>query len=376
MHRRHVSFFLDQAYGNTIPSFGIAMELKRRGHKVTYVVTASFAPLIRSINAIPIVLDFIETRAEGIAAILKENDHLGFRIPYDDVVRLKKEMCDRRTRHALSQLDKLCGEGVPDLVVHDDSMDTIGRAFALQMGLVKIRLATQFIRDACIACYANDELVLVTVPRFFQRNLGQFEADPRFKFVGFMPEGRSLPFRAWTALSGTYPRVLVSPTSGLNQQVEFCRKIIEIFRDQPWDVILSISATQDDVSAFDPRALNDVPRNIHVNRHSGNFDIMPNVDLFVGQAGQGGTLEAIYWGLPQILLPPTPDHYLVAHRVVELSLGICLPIAELSRQTLIEHATKLLNDKDVLTKVREAQRWIRDPSGAARAADIIEDRLA
>jgi UDP:flavonoid glycosyltransferase YjiC (YdhE family) len=375
MHSRHICFFLDQAYGNTIPSFGITMELKRRGHKVSYVVTESFAPLIRSVGAIPIVIDFVEIRAPILAGIMNVNDHTSYRLPLDEAKELKDKYSNLRTQHALSQMDRLRSEGPLHLVIHDDSIDTTGRSVALEMGAPKILLRTQFIEEKRIGSYAGNELVLVTVPRFFQRSIELFEAEARFKFVGFMPEGRSLPFRPWQPLSGDKPRVLVSPTSGLMQQIDFCKQIVAIFAGQPWDVILSISASQDRLSAIDPDALANVPENIHINHDSGNFDILPNVDLFIGQAGQGGTLEAIYWGVPQILFPPTPYHGSVARRVCELGLGISLSVAEMSHSSLLAHAARLVGDAEMRTRLQECQQSMRRHSSATMAADTVESHL-
>jgi UDP:flavonoid glycosyltransferase YjiC (YdhE family) len=344
----------------------------KRGHRVSYVVAESFASLIRSIDATPVVIDFLNGRQTAVTELIIEDDHLNYRHTEEFQQQLVKELVAKQTRHALTQLERAHGSRPPDLVVHDDSMDNTGRTWAVQLGIPKVRLATQFIDERHLGWYAGDEVVVVTVPELFQRPLAPVQADSRFRFVGFIPEARCIAFRPWQQLNGTNPRVLVSPTTGLRQQVSFCRRIVEIFRDQPWDVILSISGSHDKLSAFDATALGELPRNTHLNLHAGNFAILPNAHLFIGQAGQGGALEAIYWGLPQILLPPTPYHYSVAHRVQELGLGVCLPLVELSRETLLGHATRLLEDRETLRRVREAQASMRERSGSALAADILE----
>jgi len=168
----------------------------------------------------------------------------------------------------------------------------------------------------------------------------------------------------------------VSPTSGLMQQIEFCKRIVAIFRDQPFEVILSLSASQDKLSAFDPALLTNVPLNIHINRVSGNFEIMPEVDIYIGQAGQGGTLEAIYCGVPQILFPPIPYHNVVASRVVELGLGTSLAMSELSQSTLIIHVNRSLKDESLSARVQHFRQLMLSESGAQRSADIIEEYIS
>jgi len=375
MKRRHIAFFLDQAYGNIIPSLGIAMKLLERGHEVTYVVAEGFSSLIRSIGAAPIVIDFLKTRERAISELMIENDHEKYRHTPEYLQRRLQELVDEQTQYTLRQVRTSYLDRTPDLVIHDDSMNESGRAFALELRIPKIRLATQHIEEQHLHLFAHDETILVTIPEFFQPRLDVFKADPRFKFTGFTPEGRCLSFRPWKPLSGANPRVLVSPTTGQLPQIDFCRKIVEIFLDQPWDIVLSISGSHDKISTFTTGALGGMSDNVHINRESGNFDIMQDVDLYIGQAGQGGTLEAIYWGLPQILIPPTPYHAFVAKRVHELGLGVFLPISELSRETLIGHATKLLNDADTTTRIQDAQRSMRDRSGSELAANIVEGHL-
>lgn len=369
---KHIAFFLDQAYGNTVPSLGIAMQLIERGHRVTYVVTEHFASLIRCSGATPIIIDLLEVRRPSVEAFIRENDHENYVVQPDEMRRMWKEWCDKRTDHAIPQLMAAYDGGEPDLVVFDHIVAPVAREFARRVRAKRVELSTQFIEEGHIDSYIEDEPVLITVPRFFHRKLDQFDANPKFKFAGFVSEARILPFRPWQPLNGSNLRILISPTTGLLQQVDFCRKMLDTFRHQPWDVILSLSGSHDKLSAIGTELLGDVPDNFHINRDSGNFDVLQNVHLFIGQAGQGGALEAIYWGVPQILIPPTPYHYSVARRISELGLGVCLPPAEMSPETLIKHATVLLNDPHTQRRVREARASIREDSGAELGADILE----
>lgn len=375
MRHRHFAFFLDQAYGNIIPSLGISMRLLERGHLVTYVVGESFAPLVQSIGATALVVDLLKTREQAVSELMIENDHQKYRFDTEYLQQRLKQLVEQQTQHTLAQLSALEAERRPDMIIYDDSMNESGRALASRLGIPKVRLATQFIEPVHLDLFSSDELIVVTVPEFFQPPLDPLKSGLRFKFIGFIEEGRCLPFHPWTPLSGTNSRVLVSPTTGQLPQIEFCKAIVSIFRDQPWDVILSISGSHDAISRFDPRTLGELPPNIQINRHSGNFEILRSVDLYIGQAGQGGALEAIYWGRPQILVPPTPYHHLVAKRVADLGLGVCLPFAELSRDTLLGHANELLENKTTRARIEAAQRSMRERSGAEWGATILEERL-
>jgi dTDP-L-oleandrosyltransferase len=151
--------------------------------------------------------------------------------------------------------------------------------------------------------------------------------------------------------------------------------MINAFRNQPWEAVLSISGSLDRLSAIDPALFSDVPANVRLNCCSGNFDILENSCLYIGQGGQGGVLEAIFCGVPQIVVPPTPFHNSVARRVSELGLGLCLPISELSQDSLLAHVTTLLNDKETLHRVKEASNLMGNQLGAQLAVDAIEEYL-
>jgi len=153
--------------------------------------------------------------------------------------------------------------------------------------------------------------------------------------------------------------------------------MMNMLRNQPWDVVLSISGAHDALSAIDPALFaQNVPRNFKLNYFSGNFEILEHSCLYIGQGGQGGTLEAIFCGVPQILIPPTPYHYSVARRVSELGLGECLPISGLTQDGLIRRITALLEDRGTLQRVQAASTSMHNSRGAELAADIIEECLS
>lgn len=373
---KHIAFCVEQAYGHIMPTLGIAMELMRRGHQVSYAVSESFAPLVRRIGATAVTLDVAENRDKVIGAAMKENDHLNYRVDKQELTELMARVTVERTERCRVQLEKSYRGNRPDLIVHDDCLNTAGREFATRWGIARALHCPQFIQGNLHEICREEELVLISVPKFFHRLEGQEPLPSRYKFIGFVPEGRCLAFRPWQVLSSPLPQILISPTTGLLQQLEFCRQMIAIMRNQPWLVVLSISGSHDALSAIDPTVFDELPSNILLNHASSNFDILSSMTLFIGQGGQGATLESIYYGVPQIVLPPTPHHYAVARRVGELGLGVCLPMLELSADGLIGAVAALLEDKSTRERVREAGASMQNCHGGELAADILENHLA
>jgi UDP:flavonoid glycosyltransferase YjiC (YdhE family) len=379
MKSLHVTFCLEQQYGHIVPTLGIALELSRRGHRVSYAVIDAFAPLVSKIRARALIIIPLDTRIAALSAVnWNENSsepNLS-EAALQEVAALSRD----RTDCSLEQLRELYLDDMPDVVIHDDVFDTAGRAFAVEKRLPKVRLLSQFIdeNDPSYSeqMFDNDELVLLTVPKFFQRAPKLYDGDLRFKLVGFIPEGRSLVFKPWTPVKRPNRFILVSATTGMGPQIKYCQTILEAVRGQPWEVVLSISASMDRTSDIDAALLKDIPANVQLNRSAGNFQIMESACLFVGQGGQGATLESIFWGVPQIVVPPTPYHNQVARRVSELGLGRSLPMSELSRKRVIQEISSLLDDHMTLKRTREAGDSMRNSQGAILAAEAIEIHAA
>jgi len=374
METKHVLFFLAPQYGHISPSLGMAMELARRGYNVSYTVPESFAPLILSSGACPVVLNFVENREQFIPNCFKVNDHLSLHSDPDSLV-IQNNLVERRTKHSALQLEQLYRDRLPDFIVRDDVLDMAGLAFASRFGVPHALLRSQYLHEPLNDVYQEEDLVLTTVPEFFQKIDDSSTIPARYKFVGFTPEGRTLGFSPWTPLKRDRARILISPTTGLLRQVDFCLRMIDAFRDGSWDVILSISGSRDAFSAIDPSMFGALPAHIQINQRSANFDILSNVDLYIGQGGQGGALEAIYRGVPQIVVPASAWHYHVGQRVEELGFGVCIPLSELSPTRLLDQATRLVADRSLRERLKAAQDSMKMNRSAELAADAIEERI-
>jgi UDP:flavonoid glycosyltransferase YjiC (YdhE family) len=372
MKSRHIAFYVEQLFGHIVPTLGIGLELLRRGHRVSYAVTERLAPMIRGIQATSVIIESSDVR-DSAGPILKETDHKYWQLPDSELKTLFDEITRKRTSHSLKQLESSFLDDRPDVIVHDDILDRGGSEFALKYHIPKVRHYPQFVDADMLDGFSNDEVILVSAPRFFHRTSALFDADERFKCIGFIPEGRKQAFEPWTPLRSGRKQILISPTTGLFPQVDFCRMAIEASRNQPWDVVLSLSASMDIKSLVDPKRLSDIPRNVHVNRSSSNLDVMETSCLYVGQGGQGGTLEAIFCGAPQILIPPTPFHHVVARRVTELGMGLWMPLSDLSPERFVEYVAAALDDEVMLHRIATARDAMHHGQGAKLAADTIEE---
>lgn len=370
---KHVAFVLEQAYGHILPTLGIARELMQRGHRVSYAVSSSFAPAIQRAGAHAIVFDPIDTRTEIQRLAAARGSSYEYDFSSDEVRRQMLESSERRTASSLAQLQDRYSDDRPDVVVHDDCLDVAGRMLAVEWRIARARIHLRVLSDADVPTFADDQIVIVLLPGFFNGAVSSL--DERFHFVGFIAEGRNEIARPWQPNDARGPTVLASPTTGLPNQVDFCRLMIQAFSNTRCHVVLSVPGDFDPLSALDANSIGALPTTFRINSQSSHLKILEHCRLFIGQGGPGSTLEALYSGVPAILIPPTKGHDAAALRVARLGLGLRLSIPEATPDHLRECALALMRDSATLARVKEAQLSMRADRGAKTAADLIEGQI-
>jgi UDP:flavonoid glycosyltransferase YjiC (YdhE family) len=370
MAREHIAFCLDQAYGHINPTFGITRELVRRGYRVSYSVPAAFADTVRGHGAEAFIYEPMESRSILLPLAVQKDG--SYDLMNDSVTAMSAAIRGKKTANSLAQLRNIYNHDRPSLIVHDDASDASGRGLADEWRIKRIRHWPAVLDERYLHSFTDDRLVLVSVPRFFSGALDLL--DERFQFLGFIPAPRST--KPWTNPWHPHKVVLVSPTTGLLPQTEFCKLAIDTFANSAWRVLLSAIAKFDPTSNLEENVLANLPDNFRLNDSSPHLDILDQARLYVGQAGQRSTLEALYCGVPVLVIPPSQAHEDVAQRIAELGLGVCLRPAEATPSAVRRAAEILVNDEDTLGHVRQAQASMRASDGAALAARLIGQYLA
>ena len=372
MHRKHVAFILEQAYGHIIPTLGITLELLRRGHRVSYAVTDRFASSLIRIGAEVAVFDQLETRSPICQAAQTADGGYDFTgEPHLD--SLIRDLGVRRTADSVSKLELAYSGNRPDIVIHDDDLDTTGRELALKWGIPKIRYNHCYLTKEDMRFFEEDDLIIVTVPKFMNQNPDSFEE--RFHFVGFIPEGRREFFEPWKFNTDAEKVIVASATTGLLPQVEFCKLMIDAFGNQPWRVILTPGGRHDPISEVKEDMFSSLPDNFTINRASSILEIVERACLFIGQGGQGSILEALYHGVPLLMIPSASFQEQLADHLEELGLARRLLAPDISAEGVRSAAVATLNDTEILQRVRQARHSMHEDRGAILAAGLIENRL-
>ncbi|MEX2275069.1 MAG: nucleotide disphospho-sugar-binding domain-containing protein [Actinomycetota bacterium] len=112
------------------------------------------------------------------------------------------------------------------------------------------------------------------------------------------------------------------------------------------------------------------------NMHGAEFlpqtSILPNVDLVITHGGNNTVTEAFHFGKPMIVLPVFWDQYDNAQRVDELGFGVRLPTYEFEPTAMHNAIDELLGGRPRLDRLAEISSRLRADPGTTKAADLIE----
>jgi MGT family glycosyltransferase len=100
--------------------------------------------------------------------------------------------------------------------------------------------------------------------------------------------------------------------------------------------------------------------------------VLPHVDLVITHGGNNTVTESLYFGKPMVVLPLFWDQYDNAQRVHETGLGIRLDTYGHEPQELRDAVDRLLADRALQERLAVGSRELQSAPGTARAADLIE----
>jgi len=217
------------------------------------------------------------------------------------------------------------------------------------------------------SCWHVESLNIHFIPREFQYHSDWF--DEHFCFSGALLNRPFLP--VWTDGSNGRPVILISGPSLWNDtKLEFggyFGLLVEALSGLPCYCILSIG---DD--AFSGA----LPSNFELNRRASHLEILPHTALLICHGGMGSTLEAIYNGVPVLMIPMTEFCEEVAYRAEELGLGVRLPRDVSSIADIRNTVSNMLQDASIRHRVKCTQEVFRRSGGEEFAADRVESYVA
>ncbi|MEW2267327.1 macrolide family glycosyltransferase [Streptomyces sp. NPDC047853] len=386
-----IAFLNIGMHGHINPTLPVAAELVRRGHTVTYHTSPAFRE---------------EIAATGASVRLYPGGDQPLPDPPTPVT-----LVEALARTALGLLPAVLadlGDDRPDLVVHDSAC-LWGALAARELGVPAASSFTTFAynrhvpsptrgsRELLTAAAARPRsflgyaaarlalhrryatsgvplldladirqpLNLVYTSRAFQPAVEEFDRSYRFvgPSIGARPDDPSFPSDRLRD-----PVLYASLGTVFNADPRLLRTFATALAPLGGTVVVSTGQT-------DPAALGALPVNVLARRSVPQLEVLDRAALFVTHGGMNSVNEAMFAGVPLLVVPQGADQPMVARRVVELGAGLSIRTENVTEDSVRAVARRLLEDSRYRAATAGLRATQREAGGYRRAADELERYL-
>ncbi|SCX85282.1 macrolide family glycosyltransferase [Butyrivibrio sp. INlla14] len=379
-----IAWFCIPAHGHTNPTLGLVRALTDAGHEIYYFSFEMFREKIENAGAFFIPCDSFDFKMED-----KENAD---RVGKDQAFAV--ELLVSSTL-ALDEMvtEKIC-ELRPDAIVAD-SIAYWGKLAAMKHGIPFISSTTTFAFNRYSSRYMkhgiaetlkmlfsmpkvnkqirrlqekgypvkglldivqndNDTNTIVYTSKYFQPCSDTF--SDKYHFIGpsIRPISDNFEKKA--------EKTIYISMGTVNQNREFYRNCISALGKKDYQVIISMGTNTDH---FD-----DMPDNIEIYESVDQMAVLSIADAFITHCGMNSASEGLYFGVPLILFPQTPEQGAVARRVEELGAGIRL--SSIDEAAILDTVTRIFGDKSFKQGAEKVSESFKNSGGIKEAVGFIE----
>ena len=379
-----IAWFCIPAYGHTNPTLGLVKELTSAGHQVFYFSFEMFREKIEQAGAEFIGCDGYDFDMED-----KENA---------DRVGKDKVFATELLVSSTLALDEMTTEKIeeirPDVIV-SDSVAFWGKLVAMKHGVPYVSSTTTFAFNRFSAKYMketpwdiakmlfamprinkqikrlqeqgypvkglleivqndNETNTIVYTSKYFQPCAETF--SDRYHFIGPLVRPVTEP------VAKTAEKTVYVSMGTVNQNREFYRNCIHAMAKTNWQVIVSMGT---DTERFD-----DLPDHVQIYESVDQMAVLSIADAFITHCGMNSTSEGLYFQVPLVLFPQTPEQGAVARRTEELGAGIRLK--SISEEDILEAVQTVLSDPSYKKNAVIVSDSFRASGGAAEARQFLE----
>lgn len=205
-----------------------------------------------------------------------------------------------------------------------------------------------------------EKLNLVYTSKEFQPAGDRFDDSYRFvgPSIGRHDDEITLP-------ATENPLIYVSLGTVLNDDVSFYEKCFAAFGNKDFLVVASVGNR----ISIDKWA--GVPANFVVRAYVPQLDVLSKCQAFITHGGMNSVQEALWHGVPMVVVPRQDEQRMVARRIQETGAGIYL--RKVTPQTLNESLSLILFDSRFRQNSLRLGESLKRAGGAKRAADEILD---
>lgn len=398
--------------GDVFPLLGLALELRQRGHQITFLTNAHFENIVRQYD-----LHFERLGSEDDYQACINNPHLwqprkalphvlrsllpGLRRQYE----IHADLASAGNVVALTNcfgFGALLAQekfGMPVITVHlqpaalwsDREPPALPGLFGPRwlQGLM-YRMAGRFLVDPIVCPFLNPWRRELGLPPL--KGVMQWWNSP-YGILCLFPEWFAPPQVDWPAgimqtdfplwnhqtdaplaanvetflQSGEPPIVFTPGTANLHGR-DFFRAAVEACRRLQRRGLL--------LTPFTEQLPSSLPDSVAHYPYVPLDRLLPRAAAFVHHGGVGSTSQAMLAGIPQVLMPLAHDQFDNAARVKRLGIGEAIPAPRFTSTRLTAALKGLFNSATVPDACRTVAQRLATRDGLSRSADAIERRIA
>jgi MGT family glycosyltransferase len=213
-----------------------------------------------------------------------------------------------------------------------------------------------------------DKRNLVLLPRALQPHGESF--DERFTFVGHGVEAVEEAAALWSPPPDAESVVLISLGTETDN-ADFFRSCRTAFGGGRRHVVMTLGRGQTGLDSAET-----APANVQAHAWLPHPAVLPHAEVFVTHGGMGSIVEALYFGVPMVIVPHHPENAINGRRLAELGLGRVLPEADLTADALKALVEEVAGDPQMRANAARMRQDVLGGGGAARAVAVLEAYLS
>ena len=380
-----IAWFCIPAHGHTNPTLGLVKELTSAGHQVFYFSFEMFREKIEQTGARFIPCDGYDFDMED-----KENA---------DRVGKDKVFATELLVSSTLALDEMTTEKIkeikPDVIV-SDSVAFWGKLVAMKHRIPYVSSTTTFAFNRYSAKYMketpwdiakmlfsmpkinkqiqrlrekgypvkglleivqndNETNTIVYTSKYFQPCSETF--SDRYHFIGPSIRPVTEPIRKMAE------KTVYISMGTVNRNPEFYRNCIHALAKTDWQVIISMGTN--------PEHLDHLPDNIQIYETVDQMAVLSIADAFITHCGVNSASEGLYFKVPLVLFPQTPEQGAVAKRTEELGAGIRLK--SIAEADILDALKQVLADPEYKNNAIKVSDSFHACGGASEAKAFLEE---